>query len=44
VLERLREASGGALPVVSRFDVRRVEGVVTLETLLGTTAGRRTLS
>jgi chloride channel protein, CIC family len=43
VLERLRQTSG-ALPVVSRSDIRQVEGIVTFETLLGTTAGRHTLS
>ncbi len=35
VLERLA-ASGGVLPVVSRTEARRVEGVITGETLLGT--------
>jgi len=35
VLERLA-ASGGVLPVVSRTEARRVDGVITGETLLGT--------
>ena len=45
VLERLAE-SGGVLPIVSRSQVQRLEGVVTLETILHQrpTAGRAAAS
>jgi hypothetical protein len=39
VLDRLAE-SRGVLPVVSRAEARRVEGVVTTDSLLGGDTGR----
>ena len=39
VLDRLSE-SGGVLPVVSRTEARRVEGVVTRDSILAATARR----
>jgi CBS domain-containing protein len=41
VLERLWQ-SGGLLPVVSRSEVRRVQGVITPSSLLGKYAPRET--
>jgi CBS domain-containing protein len=40
VLERLAGADG-ALPVVSRDDAERVEGVITLDALIGVVGARR---